>query len=106
MLAWLARGSTGRVWWRLIEGRWAPHAVTAMALVTALAAAALLVRDGRVPGGDEPHYLIITQSLLSDGDLRIENNHDRGDYFAYVTQELPPDFQGGQLGGHPRGGGY
>src|SRR5262249_12261473 len=27
------------------------------------------------PGGDEPHYLIITQSLLKDHDLKIENNH-------------------------------
>jgi hypothetical protein len=34
----------------------------------------------RLPGGDEPHYLVITQSLLRDGDLRIENNHRRGDY--------------------------
>ena len=30
-----------------------------------------------VPSGDEPHYLIITQSLLKDGDLRIENNHQQ-----------------------------
>jgi len=27
------------------------------------------------PAGDEPHYLIITQSLLADHDLQIENNH-------------------------------
>jgi hypothetical protein len=44
------------------------------------------------PAGDEPHYLIITQSLLYDGDLRIENNHRRGDYRAYTPQEIPPDY--------------
>lgn len=45
-----------------------------------------------LPGGDEPHYLVITQSLLKDGDLRIENNHRQGDYFAYATVQLKPDY--------------
>jgi hypothetical protein len=43
-----------------------------------------------IPGGDEPHYLVITQSLLYDGDIRIENNHQRGDYRAYFVGDLPP----------------
>src|SRR6187401_3230839 len=45
-----------------------------------------------IPGGDEPHYLIITQSLLTDGDLRIENNHARRDYLSYVRADLKPDY--------------
>jgi hypothetical protein len=47
----------------------------------------------QVPGGDEPHYLVITQSLLKDGDLRIENNHRQRDYRSYFGGELPPDFR-------------
>lgn len=55
------------------------------------AAAAWRVAPSR-PGGDEPHYLIITQSLLLDGDLQIENNHRRGDYQAYYGGELAPHY--------------
>jgi hypothetical protein len=44
------------------------------------------------PDADEPHYLVITQSLLRDHDLAIENNHLRGDYREYFGGELKPDF--------------
>jgi hypothetical protein len=53
----------------------------------------------RLPGGDEPHYLVIAQSLLKDGDLRIENNHANRDYAEYWGGDLAPHFiQRGQDG--------
>jgi hypothetical protein len=65
-------------------------------LAAALAAWALAPR---LPGGDEPHYLVITQSLLLDRDLRIANNHDNRDYAAYFSGVLRPDkIQDGQDG--------
>ncbi len=44
------------------------------------------------PIGDEPQYLIITQSILLDADLQIENNHKREDYVAYYSADLKPDY--------------
>lgn len=45
-----------------------------------------------LPGGDEPHYLVATQSLLYDGDLKVENNYRRRDYRQFVDAELQPHF--------------
>ncbi|HEX6323634.1 MAG TPA: hypothetical protein VFZ36_07910, partial [Vicinamibacterales bacterium] len=67
---------------------------TIAAFLIALASTALMAWRvaPMIPGGDEPHYLIITQSLLQDGDLRIENNHAQRDYAPYAAGELEPQY--------------
>ena len=72
------------------------------------ATALTLAPSGIFPGGDEPHYLVITQSLLIDHDLRIENNHARQDYAKYYDAELAPHAiapgrDGGTYSVHPIG---
>ncbi len=47
------------------------------------------VKQAQGFGGDEPHYLVITHSLLVDQDLRIENNHQNRDHAAFHPGELP-----------------
>ena len=42
------------------------------------------------PSGDEPHYLVAAQSLLTDRDLKVENNYARRDYLPYYRGELQP----------------
>jgi hypothetical protein len=73
----------------------------AAGLTVCLCLATLWSLQPRLPGGDEPHYLVITQSLLRDGDLRIENNHTDRDYAAYYPGTLRPDYinrgQDGQI---------
>jgi hypothetical protein len=68
----------------------APWTAASLAFVCSIAAWTAL--HDRLPDGDEPHYLIMTQSLIHDGDLQIENNHNRGDYLDYYTNGLPPDY--------------
>jgi hypothetical protein len=65
--------------------------VFAITLVAHLALGLYAVRVNGL-GGDEPHYLIVTESLLRDGDLKIENNHLRGDYRSFFHGELRPDY--------------
>ena len=55
-------------------------------------AASRLVQTALFPGGDEPHYLVIAQSLWRDGNLRIEDNHRRGDTLEYFNLPLTPHY--------------
>ena len=67
--------------------------IAAGAIATVIFALSAWGAAPMIPGGDEPHYLIITQSLLLDRSLTIENVHRRGDYRAYYGGELQPHVQ-------------
>lgn len=41
--------------------------------------------------GDEPHYLMVSQSLRSDGDLDLANNYARGDSGFFGSPDLQPE---------------
>ncbi len=50
--------------------------------------------------GDEPHYLVATQSLLADGDLDLSNNYEQKDFtLFYVGSDLDPHVVIGPDGG-------
>jgi hypothetical protein len=89
------------VWWQWHPPSWRalPRGRTAQTVAIGLATAAIsgaaavrLTGTVLYPAGDEPHYLVIAQSLWRDGDLRIENNHTRGDYREYFPQPLDPHY--------------
>ena len=85
---------------RLIRTDWLQAAsirqmAVGLGLATALfagVAAYRLTGTELYPAGDEPHYLVIAQSLWRDGDLQIENNHTRGDYREYFPRDLDPHY--------------
>lgn len=39
--------------------------------------------------GDEPHYLLITKSIIKDGDLNLANNYSNKDYRSFYPGTLP-----------------
>ena len=102
-VVWLVIGS--QVVWVLWQSRlltaraieaWSLTRVTAVIWIASalifLAAGERLTRTETFPSGDEPHYLILAQSIWRDHDLKIENNHKRGDYHEYYADELQPDY--------------
>src|SRR6266849_6552733 len=40
------------------------------------------------PTGDEPHYLLLTHSLLIDHDFDMANNYQQGDYKSFYPHDL------------------
>ncbi len=50
--------------------------------------AALMLGQGVGFSGDEPHYLLMTHSLLHDGDLDLTGNYRDRDYNAYMTKTV------------------
>ena len=80
----------------LHAARAAPVVAAALALSAGLA---VQLGQGPSPTGDEPHYLVMAQSLLADGDVRLANNYERGDYLEYYPGLLEPHFShSGPLG--------
>jgi hypothetical protein len=50
--------------------------------------AAIMLGEGAGFSGDEPHYLLMTHSLLRDGDLDLANNYRNKDYNAYMAKTV------------------
>ncbi len=102
-IVWLSVAAL-QVWvlWqaRVITARaidlWPLSRITIAIVVATMLAAGLaamrLTSTVLFPSGDEPHYLVMAQSLWRDGDLKIENNHQRGDYREYYEPDLEPHY--------------
>jgi hypothetical protein len=63
-----------------------------------LAFAVLVVAAGRShvqvgPEGDEPHYLMVADSLLRDSDLSLERDYAEGRYAAFHDAPLAPHYR-------------
>ena len=93
LLVWLAVAACLAAPWLRLPAALPRPVLVAGAIAFGLGALSFWQVHTQVPGGDEPHYLVIAQSLLYDRDLKIENNHRERDYEPYFAGTLPPDFR-------------
>lgn len=48
--------------------------------------------------GDEPHYLLLTKSIIQDGDINLANNYGNQDYLDFYPGKLRPHAYPGKKG--------
>jgi hypothetical protein len=76
------------------------HRLLFLPLAFAVLAAAAGRTHARVgPEGDEPHYLMVAESLLRDGDLSLERDYAEGRYASFHDAPLAPHFRTRGKGG-------
>jgi hypothetical protein len=73
---------------------WRPHRALFLPLVFAVLVAAAGRTHARVgPQGDEPHYLMVAESLVRDGDLSLERDYADGRYTLFHDAPLEPHYR-------------
>ena len=68
------------------------HGILRLVFLASFATYSLILFNGILPplpfSGDEPHYLLITKSIVSDGDINLYNNYLQKDYWEFYPGEI------------------
>lgn len=87
-------------WWNSLSQKKKSLVLCLTALILYNVGSVALISQGMVFSGDEPHYLLITHSLLQDGDFNLKNNYSHQDYRIYmrpwvtITPHVAPKTEG------------
>jgi hypothetical protein len=102
MLAYILSLARSRPAWRgrMPLARIASRQAWQVSLLALVVAAAILHARGIQLSGDEPHYVMIAQSIMEDGDLDLKNNLQDKTYLSYLPVEIR--FHGAIHGGRHR----
>jgi len=77
-------------YWRRVHPRLLAGEPPSMRVLIVLALFIVVASLKATPSGDEPHFLIMTQSLLHDGDFDLRNNYLNRDYLDYYPGSIYP----------------
>jgi len=83
--------------WRFSLSNAKPFQVWLTAFLIFALVSTFLFYKGLHLSGDEPHYLMISQSLTDDGDFDLKNNFQDKTYYAFLPIDLR--FHGGEYDG-------
>ncbi|MFC2154986.1 hypothetical protein ACFLRB_00645, partial [Acidobacteriota bacterium] len=83
--------------WQFFFGRTKLLFIWLTAFAIFALSAVILHMQGIHLSGDEPHYIMITQSIVEDGDFDLKNNMEEKTYFKYLPVEIR--FHGGDYKG-------
>jgi len=70
-----------------------PRAIFVPALLAVYALGAQRTQARVGPDGDEPHYLMVADSLIRDGDLDLARDYAEGRYRSFHPEPLEPHFR-------------
>ncbi len=94
----------------VLEGHWpgwaaaftrAPAWLLLVSVGTVYAAVGLRHAAGLQVSGDEPHYLVMAQSLWRDHDLDLRDEYDGGEWAEFVPGPLRPHWGAPRVDGRP-----
>jgi hypothetical protein len=97
-LSRINRQFPGKVFRARSGAAFSPHVVLFLFFVFYAFLASGLIFPAQPFTGDEPHYLVLTKSLLSDRDLNLSNNYANRDYLQFYPGELRPHTRTGKKG--------
>ncbi len=89
----LALGLAGLAIVAVGVGRWPARRIFLPAIFLLYVVAAGRVQLQVGPEGDEPHYLMVAESLLRDGDLSLEEDYAEGRYTVFKDAPLEPHYR-------------
>jgi hypothetical protein len=95
---WVSASRAGWLLWPAALDRAVPRfAVAALVLI----AAGLWYASRLRVTGDEPHYLLMAQSVWREGDLDLRDNIERRDYLEYTPGPVSPHYGNPRRDGRP-----
>lgn len=90
--------------WEALPRRGRLAALFLASMIVYYAAVLALVGQGVTFSGDEPNYLMTSESLLADRDINLHNNYARQDWFRFYDREDQPRLKLGIYGRDGRPG--